>query len=253
MCNNANNENYISSLNNPNNFSINNNNFNSNNNNISSQTLKSTLLNSMPFIIDENNTFLVNTFPEIFSRNNMHSNNEGFANLTDNNLNSFCESQTISKSNPFAVVYEKTINILCLDDDQIFLGMLSNHLKYLAREFPKIKFDFILTTGFQDFFNKFISLATRNIVIDIFIMDQNISHSLKGVDCCRLVNEFYLTCFRESYTDMKFWFLFVTEEKNLYKFTINKNEVNLIRKDQIFSKMQFKKLYAKLIEIIELI
>ncbi len=256
----------------------NDNNDNDSENNDSSQYKNSTLINNKPFLIDKNNR-IFNTLPNIFNSNkdnyshnyndyninnneikiadsfykNMlsNNNNRGSSN-TDNNLNSYSKpiinrhrSQT-----SLVVEYEKIINILCLDDDQIFLGMLSKHLKFLAQEFPRIKFDFILTSTFQEFFNEFISLTTRNIIIDFFIMDQNISNSLKGVDCCRLVNEFYKTCFKERYDKLNFFLFFVTEESNLHKFTIKKNEVNLIKKDQIFSKMQFKKLYEKLIQTI---
>jgi hypothetical protein len=93
----------------------------------------------------------------------------------------------------------------------------------------------------------------RNIVINIFFTDQNISHSLKGVDCCKLVNEFYKMYFKESYNELKFFLFFVTEESNFQKYTIKKNDVDLIRKDQIFSKMKLKKLYEKLIETIAVI
>ena len=131
--------------------------------------------------------------------------------------------------------------------------MLAKNLKYLAKELCNIKFEFFMTTNFEDFFNQFMSLVLRNITIDIFIMDQNISHNMKGIDCCKLVNKFYKTYFKDTYQSLNFYFFFVTEENNLYKYTINKNKQNLIKKDQIFSKMQFKALYSKLIDIIALI
>jgi len=252
-----NNQNNLSNINQINENYLFNNIYN-NSSNHSSGNLKSTIINNNPFIIDDT-LFRLSPFSNIISNNSSSiiSNNVNFVGnnlknniLISNNGNQIEEIFVLNRSKTSNFSPQKIIYILCLDDDQIFLSMLASNLKILAKEFPFIKFEFILTSCFQDFFAEFMGLTMKNIAIDFFIMDQNISHSLKGVDCCRLVNKFYKTYFKEKYNSLKFHFFFVTEETNLHKFKILKNKANLIKKDQIFSKMQFKNLYTKLIEII---
>lgn len=205
------------------------------NNNGSSINLKTTLLNNCPLEIDEK-LFLLSPFANIISN---HS-------ISVNELNS-----NLHKTKTNMSIMKKTIYIICLDDDPIILSMHSKNLKDLAKEFPQFKFELILTLSFPEFISEFMALTMKNIVVDIFIMDQNISYSLKGIDCCKLINKFYKIFFKDSYNKLKFNFVFVSEECRLHKYKIMQNNLNLIKKDQIFSKLQIKPLYSKLVHIIK--
>jgi len=137
------------------------------------------------------------------------------------------------------------IYVLCLDDDQIFLRMLDKKLKGITSEFQEFKFHFIFTNCLQDFFNEFLKILFKNIVIDFFIMDQNISQNMRGIDCCRIVNEFYKLYFKDDYENLNFHFFFVTEEMNILQFKIMQSKKNLLKKDHIFGKLQLENLLKK--------
>lgn len=114
----------------------------------------------------------------------------------------------------------KDIYIMCLDDDQMFLGMLAKNLRNLAGEYKNLRFNFIFTNCCQDFFREFINLITKNIVVDFFVMDQNISQNMKGIDCYKIVNKFYNLYFKDSYARLNFKFFFVSGEANITDFKI---------------------------------
>lgn len=186
------------------------------------------------------------------SNNNTNYNSSLFNNLLYGKLKSKSISNTKNNStiilpgNNFRKVY-----ILCLDDDQLFLGMLANNLKNIAIDHPNLIFNMTFKNNIKDFFNEFIELISENIVIDYFIMDQNISMNMKGIDCCKIVNKFYKLYFKELYPDLKFKFFFVTEDNNITNFSIRQRKQNLIRKDHVFGKMQFKGLCNKLDEYLK--
>jgi len=144
----------------------------------------------------------------------------------------------------------KSIYVICLDDDKLFLGMLAKMLRNTASEMKDYKLHFIFTNCLEDFFREFISLTTKNIVIDFFIMDQNISQNMRGIDCCLIVNEFYKLYFKDRYKNLNFNFFFVTEESNMMQFKILQDKKSLVRKDQIFGKVQIKLLCKKMCELI---
>jgi len=161
--------------------------------------------------------------------------------ITNKNKNDYNKSENL-----------KTIHILCLDDELIFLKGLENKLKKIALNFKELRFEFYFTNCIQDFFKIFLDLLFKNIKIQFFIMDQNIAQNMRGIDCCKIANEFYKLYFKDSYAEMNFQFFFVSEEVNLAQFSIMKSKKNLVKKDHIFSKIQLQQLYEKLCEYLEL-
>jgi len=145
----------------------------------------------------------------------------------------------------------KTINILCLDDELIFLQGLEKNLRNVAKEFKEYNFNLIFTNCLQDFFKEFMNLLFKNLKVDFFIMDQNISQNMRGIDCCKIANEFYKLYFKDSYFDMNFQFFFITEEVNLMQYKIMKFKRNLICKEHIFGKLQLKNLCDLLFKYIK--
>jgi len=193
-----------------------------------------------------------------YFNNDFINNNEKFCNqrqsiqLIKNKSNSF--TRLVSPNIDFLEKEsetKKTINILCLDDELIFLQGIEKNLKNVATEFKEYNFNLIFTNCLQDFFREFSNLLFKNLKVDFFIMDQNISQNMKGIDCCKMANEFYKLYFKDSYLEMNFQFFFVTEDPNLTQFKIFKSERNLVCKDHIFGKLQLKKLCDVLIKCIK--
>jgi len=165
---------------------------------------------------------------------------------TITNFPNLTKSTPIINKTNYKAKNSKAIYILCLDDEQIYLRMVEKKLKDLALEFKQFQFHLIFTNCAQDFFKEFLELLFKNIKIDFFIMDQNISQNMKGIDCCVIANEFYKLYFKDSYSNLKFQFFFVTEEINLSDFKIMQSKKNLVRKDHIFGKLLLKNLIEKL-------
>ena len=111
----------------------------------------------------------------------------------------------------------RTIYILCLDDEHIFLNALNKKLKSFTNELENYKFEVIFTSTFQDFLNEFVNFINKNIVVDFFIFDQNISENIKGLDCARIVNNFYKIYFKDKFSVLDFYFFFITEDLEIMK------------------------------------
>ena len=146
----------------------------------------------------------------------------------------------------------RTIYILCLDDEHIFLNALNKKLKSFTNELENYKFEVIFTSTFQDFLNEFVNFINKNIVVDFFIFDQNISENIKGLDCARIVNNFYKIYFKDKFSVLDFYFFFITEDLEIMKqIAKDKKLKKFLNKDQIFGKFQFDDMFIKIKNIIQ--
>jgi hypothetical protein len=139
---------------------------------------------------------------------------------------------------------KKLFTIICLDDDPVFLSLLGNNLRRWTSSVTDCKFNLIFTDTFTNFFKEFYSLIENDIIPDFFIMDQNISPSIKGVECCQLINEFYKIYLKDEYMKNDFTFFFFTEESNMMNYKIMKKDINILKKQHIFGKLQVTELIS---------
>jgi len=203
---------------------------------------------------DSNRSFSINS--EISIKNNYKDKNSIIVQkgkLPIKNTTNSMKKLKSTQNNKFENKTEnlKVIYILCLDDESIFLRALEKKLRNIAINLKKFRFELIFINCLQDFFRVFLDLLFKNIIIDFFIMDQNISHNMRGVDCCKIANEFYKLYLKDNYAQMNFHFFFVTEEANLLQFRIIKSKKNLVMKEHIYGKIQLNLLCEKLIEYLD--
>jgi hypothetical protein len=168
----------------------------------------------------------------------------------EENLKNFIEydENALSKNN-FVI---RTIYIVCLDDELMFLNALNKSLKGFMNILEFYKFEVIFTSTFNDFLNEFMNLLNKNIVVDFFIFDQNISENIKGLDCSRIVNNFYKIYFKDKYKELRYYFFFITEDSEIMKICAEDKKIKkFLNKDQIFGKMQFNEMCSKIKNIIQ--
>jgi len=230
---------------------------------------KSTIiLNNSPFNDEDDFHPLKNNFYfdyKKFMNSEFYKNNYS-KNKTNNKINNAfqksyfndCFNDSNSSENiNFEIdkIKERTIYILCLDDDQLFLSMLNVNLIKFAKENSEIKFEFIFVTNFKEYFIECIKLLNEGVMIDFFLLDQNISSSFSGYDISNITNFIYKKYQNNKRNEnSKYHFLFITED---LKFMRNKNkmhsETNIsIDKLNIFSKIQFKDILKRIHELISL-
>jgi len=168
----------------------------------------------------------------------------------EENFKNFIEydENALAKNN----FYIRTIYIVCLDDELIFLNALNKSLKGFINILEHYKFEVIFTSNFNDFMSEFMSLINKNILVDFFIFDQNISENIKGLDCSRIVNNFYKIYYKERYKELKYYFFFITEDLDVMKQCAEDKKIKkFLKKDQIFGKMQFNDMCLRIKNIIQ--
>jgi len=170
--------------------------------------------------------------------------------LIEENFKNFIDydENAIAKNNFFI----RTIYIICLDDELMFLNALNKTLKGFISLLECYKFEVIFTNTFQDFLNELINLINKNIFVDFFIFDQNISEKIKGLDCARIVNYIYKIYLKEKYNSIEYYFFFVTEDLEIIKNCLGDRKIKkILRKDHIFGKMQINQMCIKIKDIIK--
>lgn len=232
---------------------------------------KSTILFTNPINLDRNNISSIMKFGQpgkfkdchspdnmpgsyLISNNNNYpqvSRRKNFNNDYDSSNNNYVNKNNYMNNNNQNINFrDKMIYVICLDDDQLFLSMLNTNLIKFANEMYNFKFEFIFVTNFKDFFVEYVKLLSKNIIIDFFIFDENISSNLKGSDISLIVQYIYKLYLKENYELFNYEFLFVTEDMRLLKNRNRAFKSGIINKENIFSKMQLKEICARIKEII---
>jgi hypothetical protein len=128
----------------------------------------------------------------------------------------------------------KTAYIMCLDDDNLILSSLSSILsRTLSSSF---KTEIVVVDSVPKLFNEVVSLSLNNIFFDVIIFDQNVNHTMNGVEVANFVYKIY-----SQYKDNPSMFYFVTEDVKSVNFQID-NGYKMFKKENIFTKTQFLEL-----------
>jgi anti-sigma regulatory factor (Ser/Thr protein kinase) len=203
-----------------------------------------------PLLIDEN------------IRNNINYNDVGDSSLIVNNFNFGRLSTKIANNGIYQghhansillnPQFQKTYYILCLDDDEMYLSVLLKNLAKLNSRMVNCRFEIIYSNSFQIFMDELGKLITNNIIVDFFILDQNIGNDVTGLKIANMVQKIYKTMLGPNFDKANFNFLFITNDSDILKqmLTSKKLAKKYFVQDHIFGKMQFKELSNKIINLV---
>jgi hypothetical protein len=141
----------------------------------------------------------------------------------------------------------QNINILCLDDCQQILNCFDNYAKKNLKHDNYI-FTIKKTSNYFEFINEVNSLLKNNLMFDFLLLDHNLERgNLSGLDCALIGTDIYKRTFSNNNID-KCKVFFLTEEINFWE---NFKQYEVVKKDRIFGKTEFRKVVDLILNLIE--
>jgi anti-sigma regulatory factor (Ser/Thr protein kinase) len=141
--------------------------------------------------------------------------------------------------------------IILFDDDVIILNSLINKLKRnLQNNLYGYEFEFIECYNFHMFYDKFHKQLQNKSTFDFFILDQNLSVHMTGLEIADMVEFTYRAYFEQNYENLFFYFLFVTEQAECLKNYFKNKSSKLFKFDQVFGKTENNEIASKIIKLI---
>ena len=127
------------------------------------------------------------------------------------NINNYNNESILPKLAPSSK--NQVYRILCFDDDAILINTFVQKLNLLlVKNRPNLKFEFDVCYNFEMFYEKFSNNLNNKKHYHFFVLDQNISIYLKGVEIAEMIDRTYNACFGDRYDNLFINFLFVTEQ-----------------------------------------
>jgi signal transduction histidine kinase len=208
-----------------------------------------------PFILNSEDREQVNYSmeTELFQFSNGHAvlNINNLSNIINQNNESFLPRLVTSNKNH---IYR----LLCFDDDPILINTFVQKLNILLVKYrPDLKFEFDVCYNFEMFYEKFSNNLNNKKHYHFFVLDQNISINLKGVEIAEMIDRTYSACFGERYDNLFINFLFVTEQADSLKFYFDQVKLmpshkrRLYKFDLVFGKRDHEVIASKILGLVK--
>lgn len=222
--------------------------------NTGSQATKRRIVET-PFILNsedrDNVNYSIDT--ELFPYNNGNT----VLNINNlSNINNYNNESILPKLAPSSK--NQVYRILCFDDDAILINTFVQKLNLLlVKNRPNLKFEFDVCYNFEMFYEKFSNNLNNKKHYHFFVLDQNISIYLKGVEIAEMIDRTYNACFGDRYDNLFINFLFVTEQAESLKFYFDQvkimpsNKRRLYKFDQVFGKRDHEAIARKILLLVK--